>query len=446
MCLITVCPKGTVKYNSDIESFVRNGMFTNTHGSGFAYKKNNSKLINLHKGFNTVDELLTELKKLKLKLNDELIIHHRIGTSGERNAINMHPFLVSEDSGLLQSIKGEFNIPVMAHNGVFGTYSDHNSPYNDTYHFVKDFIATPEVLNLLKRDSSKFYKMFKPVINNNKLSFLFPDRDLILLGDFTEDNGYYHSNGGYKNYVYDRGGVNNTKNESFTNRKDNTFTHKPLILAKGSEDEYPFNYNVDDDNDDYYRYSTNKISNSGIIYDKSLLEKKPHIKFKSSDIKITKDNFHHFMICPTSNIHSQLSEGVLYTLEDYDPNVQINFVQPMNSDNTLYGIDTERLFNNCNFYVKNDFKSMYIGYDNLITSTNRVISFSMEKKIRTILQKKYNKSCFKFKNYGYIYYRDLRHFYDTYVVNKVTETAIDNLDDFINSLPTNQQIVQDITS
>lgn len=57
MCLITAAPKGVEKKVRDLESFIRQGMSSNTHGSGFAYKKSGTNLIFLHKGFNTASSI-----------------------------------------------------------------------------------------------------------------------------------------------------------------------------------------------------------------------------------------------------------------------------------------------------------------------------------------------------------------------------------------------------
>ena len=48
----------------------------------------------------------------------------------------------------------------------------------------------------------------KDKLSWSRLAFLFPDRDVVLLGDFTLDQGYYFSNGTYKDYsIINRGGV-----------------------------------------------------------------------------------------------------------------------------------------------------------------------------------------------------------------------------------------------
>ena len=451
MCLISVAPKGTAKYNKQIEGFVEKGMSTNTDGSGFMYKKNGSDVINIDKGYYDAEEMLSVLKGLKLALNDELVIHHRIGTSGEKNVTNMHPFLLSDTDIVLGASKGAFNYPAMAHNGVFNGYSDWQSLYSDTYHFIKEFMSIPEFVTLLKRDSRLFSDSFKSVISYNKLAFLFPDRDLVLIGAFTEDEGYYHSNQGYKDYVYDRGG--NSYNKPHKYKKHIPYTPSQLF----------------DDNDPDYDYSEAFLSKRQINinqnYGKELLDKKllieavtskqisvadrlPNIKLLYNDIVLTSDNFHHFMFLPSISYGSSVDKGVLYGLDQYTPGMQTNCIYAIKSPNVLYSINVEPLLAQCTLFVKADYAHLYKGLENLIIATNRKISPTMSKKINTILKRKLKKDSFTFKQYGILDWHVLEHFYSTYKHTEEDDN-IKKLDEFIRSkesVLTNAEIVEDISS
>lgn len=210
MCLITVCPKGTSKNMEILEGFIRNGASSNSQGSGFAYKKNNETGVYINKGFFLVDDLIAAIEKLNLDDEDELIIHHRISTHGKVDKFNTHPFVVSEKQDEIIYLKGKVNKPVFAHNGIFSEYGDRNSDFSDTYHFCKRFLSIPKITNLLTRDPFLFESTFDRIIGHQKLVFLFPEKDkelyIVNVDSFTEDGGYYHSNGGYKSYVHDRGG------------------------------------------------------------------------------------------------------------------------------------------------------------------------------------------------------------------------------------------------
>ena len=154
MCLITVAPQGVGKKVSDLESFIRNGMFSNDDGSGIAWKQfsqDNTNTIHLKKGFKTATDLLSYIEKIDLKEEDELIIHHRIGTSGLKNEINMHPFIVTSNLDILNSTEGEFNLPAICHNGIFYKYNVGTDIYSDTHNFVRGFISDENILNILKK-------------------------------------------------------------------------------------------------------------------------------------------------------------------------------------------------------------------------------------------------------------------------------------------------------
>ncbi len=460
MCLISVAPKGTIKQCKQIEGFIRKGMSSNTDGSGFMYKRNGADVINLDKGYETPEAMINAINDLKLGVDDELVIHHRIGTSGEKNVLNMHPFLVSDSAVVLQATKGEFNFPGMAHNGVFSGFTDRQSAFNDTYHFVRDFISTPELLALLKRDAAKFSEMFKSFMNYPRLAFLFPDRDLILIGNFTEDEGYFHSNGGYKEYTYDKGGSSNYW-PAKTN-KQNSRIGRQLNLQDTDNDYYlgyPSKQAMDDayekEEDDYYS-SEAFTENKGFLNEtpKQRLDKAatPHIKFNSKDISITEYNFMDFFLSPTMDYSLAIKKDKLYTIEDFDPKMELNYVKEVGGSNVMYSMNHDRLFNLCECYVKSSFRANYEGLNKLIKTTNRNISASMAKKISKALTKKTNKQEFNFKEYGKISWHDLYNFYQSYKPVKSDATVLSapksefirSLDEFIaNKEPvtTNVEIV-----
>lgn len=224
MCLITVCPKGTNKNMEAIESFIDRGMSSNNQGSGFAYKRNGQNEIVLSKGYFDRNDLKKALIEANLNENDELIIHHRIATSGKDRLLNTHPFIIDFDFEEITKVYKVTDKPVMAHNGVFAGYGEKiDDNFNDTVHWIHVWLSNPQILNLLKNNPEDFVKRYDKVasISYNKLAFLFPDRDLLTIGAFIEDNGYLHSNGGYKEYVYDRGGSSNSCSFQQNKRHDN---------------------------------------------------------------------------------------------------------------------------------------------------------------------------------------------------------------------------------
>lgn len=209
MCLISVLRKGTRKDTEEVEKFIRNGASCNTDGSGFAYKRNGESRITIKKGFFNVDIMLGEIKSLNLTEQDELIVHHRIGTSGRVSKENTHPFVISNVESEVSAVNITINKPVMVHNGMFYHLRDFmalNPDFSDTYAFARYVLGNPYIFGLFEHYREFFEKLFGNSIGNDKICILYPDKDLEMIGTFIENNGYYHSNYGYCRYVSNRGG------------------------------------------------------------------------------------------------------------------------------------------------------------------------------------------------------------------------------------------------
>lgn len=219
MCLISVLPKGTKKYGEEVEAFITSGFKSNRDGSGFMYKRNDDDKICVKKGYFNLDEMLQDILSAKLNDDDELVIHHRIGTSGLKSPENTHPFVISHDPDEISSTDIITTNSVLVHNGIFrGTYEYEklNGDFSDTYAFVRYYMANG--IEWFKNDTKSFLRALDGIIGYSKLCVLFPDRDLIMTGGFTEDNGYYHSNAGYKSWSHrDVGGV--TENNASSSKK-----------------------------------------------------------------------------------------------------------------------------------------------------------------------------------------------------------------------------------
>lgn len=203
MCLISVCPKGTKKYSDEVIQFIKVGVSSNRDGSGFMFKRDGESLINVKKGYKSAKELLDAIKEANLNDNDELVIHHRIGTSGKKIATNNHPFVVSRDHETIININCITDKPCLVHNGVFwglDRYEELNPDFSDTYAFVRYVMSN--TLELLNNDKHLFEKVFSDILGYNKVCLLMPNKDLIMLGKFVEENGYYHSHSGFKDYSY----------------------------------------------------------------------------------------------------------------------------------------------------------------------------------------------------------------------------------------------------
>lgn len=457
MCLITAAPKGTKKRGVDLKSFIENGMRSNTHGSGFSYKRDGQTLINIHKGFNTSADIISEIDKLKLTENDELIIHHRIGTSGLRNDINMHPFAVSETDSVLQTVKGSLKTPTMAHNGVFYRFSDHTSDYNDTYHFVKSFIAVPEILNLLTRDPKQFHKMFEPILNSNKLVFLFPKRDMVLIGDFKEEDGYFHSNGGYKSYVFDRGGssASNTVNTGL----DVQMTDEELEEYYGRNSRNRFSPNQMAAACQLPETTTTKKNDKsegitvGDAYGRFIQANCYEFPYKH--IAINDMTAHHFMLIVVNpSIGNTFKKNDVLVLTDYKPDVLANWVTNLSNHNTMTAINIEKCLKNgdVRIFIKKPMNSLYEGLyklnayitnkhegtppKSLIKNLTKLINLSQNKK-------KQNTDYVKFRDFGVILLAHMKKIQKMYELesDKLVKSSKDE-----DVVITNSEIVEDTAS
>jgi hypothetical protein len=416
MCLISLVPKGVKKDIVLIKSFVENGMSTNSDGSGYAIKKDGK--LYLSKGYRQINSLVLAIDSHKLGLSDELMIHHRTGTSGKRDSINMHPFIVTEDQDELKTTEGNTNMPIISHNGVFGSFSDYHSDFSDTFHFIKDFLSTPEFVSLLKKDPIKFEKLFKNVLGGNKLAFLFKDRDMVTTGNFTEDGGYLHSNSGYKSHVYDRGGSSEYFNGGLIRNRFVNKSHTPPATRRMSEF----------DDADWAHYHDTTLGNSHQTVGNSLdlkLEKSkvrtietPKVlgtafMFETKDIKITEENFNHFIfVVKDIDYTAFITKNKGFEIESFDPLVMTTPIVSKSNTRIVHHVNLERFVDYCNIFIKDEYKEDYRGLNKLLLMHGYNPSKSTLKKITTILSRKMSKKQFKFKEYGLMSWRDLDHYKD----------------------------------
>ena len=214
MCIISACPKGTKKDTEELYQWIRNGAETNSMGSGYAWKKDKETKIYLSKGYFDVEKMIDDIKSAKLGDKDELVIHHRIATSGKDVFKNTHPFVVDFDFESITMMQGFTDKPVVAHNGMFASkYGEGiDKEYNDTVHWIHIYLSNPHLLAKLKENPQGFYDKHYAELTDlsyNKLTFIFPDIGMIMMGHYEEaEGGYYHSNSCYKNTRHsDRGGV-----------------------------------------------------------------------------------------------------------------------------------------------------------------------------------------------------------------------------------------------
>lgn len=197
MCIICLKPAG-VEMPSDKE--IKHMFDRNPHGAGFAIQGDihgdGRFLVEYHKGFMNVDDLIEALGP-KDKLKDLTVaIHCRIKTSGETDKFTTHPFPISNQYSDLRKTDGSG--PVLFHNGVFsglGGIVDKNS--SDTQDFVVGVAS--RYLKNAKMPGKIAQVITGKIIGECRVLVLYPKKSFPMLrwGKWYEHKGCWYSNMGY---------------------------------------------------------------------------------------------------------------------------------------------------------------------------------------------------------------------------------------------------------
>lgn len=195
MCIIVSKAKGV---DLPTKATLKTCFERNHDGAGIMYVDNKSVVI--EKGFMTFNALYKRIQELKFKYGNNLkdkalVIHFRIGTSGQNDKKTTHPFPITNNIDQLRATKTRTNLG-MVHNGVIHDYVKGGN-LSDTQHFIKDFVSV-----LYELDKS-FYlnKHAQKLLNDtckSKLCFLDKYENLTYIGNFIEDKGIMYSNATYK--------------------------------------------------------------------------------------------------------------------------------------------------------------------------------------------------------------------------------------------------------
>ena len=179
MCLLITKPRG-IHIPDD---YLYSGYEINSHGAGFAIAKDNK--VQIHKGFFTFESFLKAYKKMTEDQELPALIHFRLATSGYKDKDNCHPFQVGPYA--------------MGHNGIINSLSDSYIKSDTRLLADKLHYAIKDVPDLL--DDPTFLENLEEFIGYNKIAFLRPDGDFIILHEKAGswDGGVWYSNGGYKN-------------------------------------------------------------------------------------------------------------------------------------------------------------------------------------------------------------------------------------------------------
>lgn len=170
----------------------------NPDGAGFMYRDNINSPIIIDKGYLNFKGLW---KALRYKVNDkmEVVIHFRLGTSGEENKENCHPFPVSRNYDKLISLDIKVNM-ALAHNGVLLKYAEKESLFSDTQHFIAKTFSHISIMGNWGSPIVKDY--IKKVIGTDKIVIFKYNQETELIGLWNEDRD---TNIHFSNYTYKYG-------------------------------------------------------------------------------------------------------------------------------------------------------------------------------------------------------------------------------------------------
>ena len=191
MCVILIKQAGKL-LTPHFYDMVKASTINNPHGSGFMWWQKDQGIY-LSKGYwpATRNALAADIENLDIKLDDVLVVHSRIATSGKKDVENMHPFVVTENKDEKNMECTYTEEPCLAHNGVISEFSK-DGPHSDTYLFTS-FLAKHKILKSLKS-----INWLSEHIGANKLAIINPKMGLIRLGKWEKDEGYWVSNTYYK--------------------------------------------------------------------------------------------------------------------------------------------------------------------------------------------------------------------------------------------------------
>lgn len=192
MCLIIAKPKGT---DLPKESYLKHAAKRNSDGQGLAYLKKGEHLIKLKKDFKDVDSLIDFINK-NITKEDDLIIHFRLATHGLVDAGNCHPFPITKNKTLLRKTELECK-HIVAHNGVLTQYGKvEDIELSDSQRFILDVLSESAIKENL--DKSGVQVLINEFLNGDRLVTLNNKGEMLLFGDFKEEDGISYSNSMYK--------------------------------------------------------------------------------------------------------------------------------------------------------------------------------------------------------------------------------------------------------
>lgn len=207
MCIISYKPKGVDTTVEKLKQYNINGFNSNSQGSGYAIKYEPG-FLRFKKGFFDINEfnesLIYDLRNVEFE-DVEIVLHHRIGTAGNIDKKNCHPYIYStKDKETLQA--DSIDKALFFHNGMVHTPFidfDMSDTYNLMYNYVCIEQQNPEVITNPDMFVCNFEEFLlsniNPKSNWSKFVVMYPDeKRTYTQGSFINEEGWMMSNQGYK--------------------------------------------------------------------------------------------------------------------------------------------------------------------------------------------------------------------------------------------------------
>jgi len=167
----------------------------NSDGAGFAYWNEEKNTWSVQKGFMTFKHWWKAFNRHEFTVDDIVISHFRIGTSGNRKGPDCtHPFPITDDFEKMRVLEYDSD-NIVFHNGVIGIGKDENS---DTMLGIVEYVVPlwPHI------EEKGITEILGEVLEDTKCRWLITEKDQVYLyGRWkknTEHTGYYFSNDNYK--------------------------------------------------------------------------------------------------------------------------------------------------------------------------------------------------------------------------------------------------------
>lgn len=196
MCIIAIKPKNKEIQNKET---LQTCFTRNRDGAGYMFVHNDEVVIK--KGYMDFEtyykDLMNDYNKYNLK-NKNVVMHFRIGTSGQSKTGCTHPFAISTNYEELEKTRNKTNIGV-CHNGIVSMFNSRLAQYSDTEIYIATVLAPIIKLQINAYTFEDIRNMIKAT-TSSKWAFLDKFDKVYTVGDFEEDNGYLYSNSTYKPY------------------------------------------------------------------------------------------------------------------------------------------------------------------------------------------------------------------------------------------------------